>query len=128
MSCSKDENVKFGLESETSRGGNNRHGMFLFECASSEQGITRERAAQAFEALRAQAKANGMSDMTLKEINEEISLTRSDIKQRMSIVESEAKTHIYSHLAKSADDVKSGRVENADEVFASTGEELDVKI
>lgn len=48
-----------------------------FEIASSESEITREGAMQAFAALRAQAKANGVSDMTLKEINEEICLARN---------------------------------------------------
>ena len=48
-----------------------------FEIAASEPEITRENAMQAFAALRAQAKANGISDMTLEEINEEIRLSRT---------------------------------------------------
>ena len=48
-----------------------------FEIASSEPEITRENAMQAFAALRAQAKANGVSDMTLEEINEETRLART---------------------------------------------------
>ena len=48
-----------------------------FEIASPEPDITRENAMQAFAALRAQAKANGLSDMTLEEINEEIRLART---------------------------------------------------
>lgn len=38
--------------------------------------ITREGAMQAFMALRAQAKENGISDMSLDDINKEISLAR----------------------------------------------------
>lgn len=48
-----------------------------FEIASTEPEITREGAMQAFAALRAQAKSNGLSDMTLDEINEEIRLARN---------------------------------------------------
>lgn len=48
-----------------------------FEIASSEPEITREIAMQAFAALRAQAKANGVADMTPEEINEEIRLART---------------------------------------------------
>ena len=47
-----------------------------FEISSPEQHITREGALQAFAALRAQAKENGLSDMSLQEINNEINLTR----------------------------------------------------
>lgn len=49
-----------------------------FEIASSEPEITREKAMQAFAALRAQAKANGVSDMSLDEINNEIRLSRTE--------------------------------------------------
>ena len=49
-----------------------------FEIASSEPEITRENAMQAFAALRAQAKANGVSDMSLDEINNEIRLSRTE--------------------------------------------------
>lgn len=49
-----------------------------FEIASSEPEITRESAMQAFAALRAQAKANGVSDMSLDEINNEIRLSRTE--------------------------------------------------
>lgn len=45
-----------------------------FEISSSENDITREGAMQAFNALRAQAKENGVADMSLDDINEEINL------------------------------------------------------
>lgn len=47
-----------------------------FEIASSEPEITREKAFQAFQSLRAEARKNGLQDMTLDEINEEIRLAR----------------------------------------------------
>lgn len=47
-----------------------------FEIASPEPEITREKAMQAFFAIREQAKHNGLQDMTLDEINEEIRLAR----------------------------------------------------
>ena len=47
-----------------------------FEISSPETDITREGAMQAFMALRAQAKENGISDMSLDDINKEISLAR----------------------------------------------------
>ena len=40
--------------------------------------ITREGALQAFHRLRDNAKANGLQDMTLDEINEEIRLSRTE--------------------------------------------------
>lgn len=48
-----------------------------FEIASPEPEITREGALRVFQALRAQAKRSGASEMTLEEINEEIRLARS---------------------------------------------------
>ena len=48
-----------------------------FEISSPEPSITRESAMQAFMALRAQAVNNGVADMSLDEINEEINLARS---------------------------------------------------
>ena len=42
--------------------------------------ITREGAMQAFTALRAQAKANGVSGMSLEDINKEINLARREAK------------------------------------------------
>jgi hypothetical protein len=45
-----------------------------------EAPVTREGAMQAFTALRAQAKANGVADMSLEDIKKEISLVRSEIK------------------------------------------------
>ena len=47
-----------------------------FDIAAPEAEVTRERAMQAFQALRAEAKANGVSDLSLDEINEEIRLAR----------------------------------------------------
>ncbi|MBQ8086552.1 MAG: type II toxin-antitoxin system RelB/DinJ family antitoxin [Lachnospiraceae bacterium] len=49
-----------------------------FEISSPESEITREGAMQAFMALRQQAKNNGVSDMTLDDINKEISLARME--------------------------------------------------
>ena len=47
-----------------------------FEISSPETDITRDGAMQAFMALRAQAKDNGIADMSLDEINREIALAR----------------------------------------------------
>ena len=49
-----------------------------FEIASPETEITREGAMQAFTALRAQAKNNGATDMSLDDINKEIGLARME--------------------------------------------------
>lgn len=49
-----------------------------FEISSPESNITREGAMQAFTALRAQAKDNGITDMSLDEINREINLARME--------------------------------------------------
>ena len=49
-----------------------------FEIAAPSAEITREGAMQAFMDLRNQAKANGVSDMSLEEINKEISLARKE--------------------------------------------------
>ena len=46
-----------------------------FEIKASE-GVSRQEGRNAFEALRAEAKANGIQDMSLEEINEEIYKTR----------------------------------------------------
>ena len=54
-----------------------------FEITSPYEEITRERGRQAFYELREQAKQNGLQDMTLDEINEEISLTREEMERRM---------------------------------------------
>ena len=48
-----------------------------FEISAPETSITRDGAMQAFTALRAQAKNNGVADLSLDEINKEIALTRS---------------------------------------------------
>ena len=47
-----------------------------FDIAASKQEPTRESALQAFQALRAEARANGVADLTLDEINAEIRLAR----------------------------------------------------
>ena len=49
-----------------------------FEISSPDTEISRSEALSAFNTLRAQASANGAGNMTLDEINEEISKTRSD--------------------------------------------------
>ncbi len=49
-----------------------------FEISSPESEITREGALQAFTALRAQAKNNGVADMSLDDINKEIGLARME--------------------------------------------------
>lgn len=49
-----------------------------FEISSPETNITREGAMQAFLALRAQAKENGVSDLSPEEIDEEINLARME--------------------------------------------------
>lgn len=49
-----------------------------FEISSPESDVTREGAMQAFTALRAQAKNNGVADMSLDDINNEINLTRME--------------------------------------------------
>ena len=50
-----------------------------FEISSPENYITREGAMQAFNALRAQAKENGVADMSLDDINREINLARAEV-------------------------------------------------
>lgn len=50
-----------------------------FEISSPETDITREGAMQAFNALRAQAKENGVADMRLDDINKEIDLSRAEV-------------------------------------------------
>jgi hypothetical protein len=52
-----------------------------FNISVNEAPITREGAMQAFTALRVQAKANGVADMSLKDINEEISLARRETEE-----------------------------------------------
>lgn len=49
-----------------------------FEISSPETDITRDGAMQAFMALRAQARDNGVADMGLEEINREIHLARME--------------------------------------------------
>lgn len=50
----------------------------MIERSSSEADVTREEALQAFMVLRAQAKENGISDMSLDDINREIELARKE--------------------------------------------------
>ncbi len=49
-----------------------------FEISSPESEISREGAMQAFTALRTQAQNNGVADMSLDDINKEISLARME--------------------------------------------------
>ena len=50
-----------------------------FEISSpAKHEITRDSALQSFHRLRESAKANGLQDMTLEEINEEIRLSRNE--------------------------------------------------
>lgn len=49
-----------------------------FEISAPETDITREGAMQAFQALRTQARENGVADMCLDEINREIELARME--------------------------------------------------
>lgn len=50
-----------------------------FEISSPETDITREGAMQAFMALRAQARDNGISNMSLDDINKEIDFVRKEL-------------------------------------------------
>ena len=50
-----------------------------FEISSPETDITREGAMQAFHTLRAQAKENGVADMSLDDINKEIDRARAEV-------------------------------------------------
>lgn len=49
-----------------------------FEISSPETDITRDGAMQAFMALRAQARDNGVADMSLDDINKEIHFARME--------------------------------------------------
>ena len=49
-----------------------------FEISAPESDITREGAMRAFIALRAQARDNGVADMSLDDINKEVSLARME--------------------------------------------------
>ncbi len=53
-----------------------------FDIAAPETEITRENALRAFEALRNQAKENGVAGMSLDEINREIRLAREEMEKR----------------------------------------------
>ena len=52
-----------------------------FEVLSPETDITREGTMQAFMALRAQARENGVPDMSLGDINKEIDLARKEVSE-----------------------------------------------
>ena len=52
-----------------------------FEIAEAKASVTREGARQAFYALRASAKENGLQDMSLEEINEEVRKARDGANQ-----------------------------------------------
>ena len=51
-----------------------------FEISSSKRTISNEAALEAFNSLREQAKQNDLSDMTLEDINKEITLARQEKK------------------------------------------------
>ena len=48
-----------------------------FDISAPEPEITREGALRTFQALRAEARANGVSDLSMDEIDAEIRLTRN---------------------------------------------------
>lgn len=52
-----------------------------FEISAPESKVTRQDALKAFQAMRAQAKAAGVTDMPLDEINEEIRQTRLSLEK-----------------------------------------------
>ena len=52
-----------------------------FEIVSSEPKITREQAMNAFLSLREEARKNKIQDLTLDEINQEITLARNESKE-----------------------------------------------
>lgn len=49
-----------------------------FEISAPEPKVTKEQALEALRMLREEAKENGLQNMTLEEINEEICLTRQE--------------------------------------------------
>lgn len=51
---------------------------------TSASAITRESAIQAFEALRTHAQTNGLSDLSLDEINAEIAAARRDLDEKLT--------------------------------------------
>lgn len=53
-----------------------------FEITSPDEEVTRERGKEAVRLLREEAIKNGLQDMTLDEINEEIRLAREEIRRR----------------------------------------------
>lgn len=53
-----------------------------FEIASKETQLTRDDAVRAFLALRAEAKENGVQNLSLEEINDEINAARNEASQR----------------------------------------------
>ena len=59
-----------------------REKMIPFEITSSDSEITIERGLEAVRLLREEARKNGLQDMTLDEINEEIRLARIEMEER----------------------------------------------
>lgn len=55
---------------------------FCQDFDTSTPAITKESAIQAFEALRTHAQANGLSDLSLDEINAEIAAARRDLDEK----------------------------------------------
>lgn len=53
-----------------------------FEVSAVPQRVTKEQAMAAFEKLRKQARKNGLQDMTMEEIDEEIRLARKERRER----------------------------------------------
>ena len=54
-----------------------------FEISAPESKVTRQDALKAFQAMRAQAKTAGVTDMPLDEINEEIRQTRLSLEKEL---------------------------------------------
>lgn len=52
-----------------------------FEIAAPQSDLTRSDALRAFQTLRAEAKANGVSDLSLAEINAEIDQARANMEE-----------------------------------------------
>ncbi|MCQ2529219.1 MAG: type II toxin-antitoxin system Phd/YefM family antitoxin [Saccharofermentans sp.] len=72
------------------------------------------------------AKQNPVA-ITVNGKEDTVVLSHDDyVEQQNYISELEAKLAVYSHLAQAADDVKLGRVYNADEAFDGILAELDV--
>ena len=68
------------LEETMQKGGGIQMAQATLNIRLNEAPITREGAMQAFAALRTEAKANGVSDMSTDDINKEIDLARKEAK------------------------------------------------